>query len=192
MCYQTALKIREEIGLKEGIAESYRNLGKTAIRLRNFLLAKEYLDKGFSVEDFGAKNFDEADDYPDYAVKVAGNVVKSKSLGILVCGSAQGMCIAANKFSGIRAALVENTTAARECSMPGRPWLFPGVGSQEDGLSTRCRCSGWARAGSASSSRRWTSGRPPDRRPAPPRSAAHHRRAGSSPRPTGSGSRTAW
>ncbi len=54
-------------------------------------------------EDLGNKVFDPNDDYPDFAALVAKRVVKEGSYGILVCGSAQGMCIAANKFKGVRA-----------------------------------------------------------------------------------------
>ncbi len=54
-------------------------------------------------EDLGNFKFDKNDDYPDYAKKVAQKVVKEKTKGILVCGSAEGMCIAANKIKGIRA-----------------------------------------------------------------------------------------
>ncbi len=53
--------------------------------------------------DLGDKKLRPTDDYPDYAAKVARAVAKNKSLGILICGSAQGICIAANKIKGIRA-----------------------------------------------------------------------------------------
>ena len=54
-------------------------------------------------EDLGNHKFDKNDDYPDYAVKVAKRVVKEKTQGILLCGSAEGVCIAANKVKGVRA-----------------------------------------------------------------------------------------
>lgn len=53
--------------------------------------------------DLGDKKLRPKDDYPDYAVKVARAVAKHKSQGILMCGSAQGICIAANKIKEIRA-----------------------------------------------------------------------------------------
>jgi len=53
--------------------------------------------------DLGNIRFQKTDDYPDYAKRVATEVVKNKSLGVLVCGSAEGMCIAANKIKGSRA-----------------------------------------------------------------------------------------
>ncbi len=44
-------------------------------------------------------------DYPDFAAKVAQDVASGEiDRGILICGSGIGMCIAANKFAGVRAA----------------------------------------------------------------------------------------
>lgn len=64
-------------------------------------------------EDLGNTILDPKDDYPDYAVKVARKVAAKKSLGILVCGSAQGVCIAANKIKGVRAAVPFSLKEAR-------------------------------------------------------------------------------
>ena len=67
---------------------------------------KRWLNKNeIKYEDLGNTNYEKTDDYPDYALKVAKKVSKasSKTLGVLVCGSAQGMCITANKVKGIRA-----------------------------------------------------------------------------------------
>jgi ribose 5-phosphate isomerase B len=60
---------------------------------------------GHDVEDFGT--FTEAScDYPDYAHAVANAVEQEKAeLGVLVCGSANGVAITANKHAGIRAAI---------------------------------------------------------------------------------------
>lgn len=53
-------------------------------------------------------------DYPDFAREVAEKVYEnSGSLGILVCGTGTGMCIAANKHVGIRAASCTNEMMAR-------------------------------------------------------------------------------
>ncbi|MEK6899014.1 MAG: RpiB/LacA/LacB family sugar-phosphate isomerase [Nanoarchaeota archaeon] len=66
---------------------------------------KKYLEgKNFVVHDLGAKKLDENDDYPDFAFSVAEAVSESKDgMGILFCGSGQGMCVTANKVKGIRA-----------------------------------------------------------------------------------------
>jgi ribose 5-phosphate isomerase B len=73
---------------------------------------KKYLSKkGYKVVDKGAKKLVKTDDYPDYAEKVAKAVKKDK--GILVCGSAEGVSIAANKIKGIRAVAVWTQTNAK-------------------------------------------------------------------------------
>ncbi len=70
------------------------------------------LEQGHAVEDLGAHELDLQDDYPDYAVLVAKKVMSEPSRGILFCGSGQGICIAANKIDGIRAALAYNEQSA--------------------------------------------------------------------------------
>lgn len=53
-------------------------------------------------------------DYPDYADKVAQHLYKNpKDVGILVCGSGQGMAMRANKYSHIRAALCWSEESAQ-------------------------------------------------------------------------------
>jgi len=66
---------------------------------------KEHLElKGFDVEDFGAHELNPQDDYPPYASAVARAITENPlALGILSCGNAEGVCIAANKFNRIRA-----------------------------------------------------------------------------------------
>jgi ribose 5-phosphate isomerase B len=62
-------------------------------------------NKGYNLEDFGTYS-EESCDYPDYAHAVANSVEnKQTDLGILMCGSGNGITIAANKHQGIRAAL---------------------------------------------------------------------------------------
>lgn len=57
-------------------------------------------------QDMGASKFNVEDDYPDFAKFVCEQVQKSANAkGILICGTGQGMAIAANKFDGIRASL---------------------------------------------------------------------------------------
>lgn len=63
--------------------------------------------------DIGNKKLDSKDDYPDFAIPLTKKVVGEKSLGILVCGSAQGMCIAANKIKGARAVIPYSLKEAR-------------------------------------------------------------------------------
>ena len=62
-------------------------------------------EKGYTVEDMGPNSADSVD-YPDFAHKVASSVeTKTCDLGILICGSGNGVCITANKHHGVRAAL---------------------------------------------------------------------------------------
>ena len=67
---------------------------------------KSYLETlGYSVQDLGTHNTDSMD-YPDVAHPVANAVLSdANSLGILICGSGNGVCLTANKHQGIRAAL---------------------------------------------------------------------------------------
>jgi len=58
--------------------------------------------------DYGTDSI-ESVDYPDFAHKVAGSVVDEESvMGVLICGSGNGVCMTANKWAGIRAALCWN------------------------------------------------------------------------------------
>lgn len=64
------------------------------------------------VSDMGPDSSDRVD-YPDYAHKVAQSVAEgSCDLGILICGSGNGVCITANKHDGIRAGLAWDTELA--------------------------------------------------------------------------------
>jgi len=71
-------------------------------------------EREFEYRDLGNTFNDPDDDYPDYAFAVAEAVAKEEdAFGILVCGSAQGVCIAANKVKGIRAVAVLTPDEAR-------------------------------------------------------------------------------
>ena len=74
--------------------------------LKNKLI--EYLkSKGHEVIDKGDKNLDPDDDFPMYAAMVASEVLANHdSVGVLLCGSGQGVCMAANRYKGIRASLI--------------------------------------------------------------------------------------
>ena len=70
-------------------------------------------DVGVTVVDHGPTSEDSVD-YPDFAAKVAGDVAEGRvERGILLCGTGIGMSMAANKFSGVRAALVHDVTTAK-------------------------------------------------------------------------------
>jgi len=79
---------------------------------------KEYVKKflirnKLSIRDVGTKN-NERVDYPDYAHKLSKVLKKNKkTIGVLICGSGQGMIMAANKHKNIRAALCYNTKSTK-------------------------------------------------------------------------------
>ncbi len=68
------------------------------------------------VADEGGKHQPE-DDFPQFAGKVCHAMLSDKDFeqtrGILICGSGQGMAMAANRFRGIRAVLAYNQESAR-------------------------------------------------------------------------------
>lgn len=70
---------------------------------------------GVSVLDFGTDS-DVSVDYPDYARRAVEAVLDGRAdRAVLVCGSGIGMSIAANKYPGIRAALVSEPRMAEMC-----------------------------------------------------------------------------
>ncbi len=74
---------------------------------------KQLAELGYEYEDVGT-NSTESVDYPIYAQKVAEKVASGEvEQGLLICGSGNGMQIAANKIHGIRAALAWNEETAR-------------------------------------------------------------------------------
>ena len=72
--------------------------------------------RGFDVEDVGDKVLDPADDFPEFAqlavMRVLGSDDKDPR-AILLCGGGQGMCMAANRFKGIRASVIWDAYEAR-------------------------------------------------------------------------------
>jgi ribose 5-phosphate isomerase B len=71
------------------------------------------LARGLSYEDYGTDG-PESVDYPEYGAKVAVAVAAGKvEAGILICGTGIGMSIIANKYPGVRAALVHNEFTAQ-------------------------------------------------------------------------------
>lgn len=76
-------------------------------------LVKWLNQKGIQVADMGVYE-DKSVDYPDYAHPVSLSVEKGEAaFGILLCGTANGVCMTANKHQGIRAALCWNSDVAR-------------------------------------------------------------------------------
>jgi ribose 5-phosphate isomerase B len=82
------------------------------VELKNLLL-EHARGKGLDVYDHGTHSKDSVD-YPDYAREVCRTVATGDAdRGVLVCTSGIGMSISANKFPGVRAALVQDLDGAR-------------------------------------------------------------------------------
>ena len=92
--------------MKIGIASDHRGF---QMKSRLIQLAENL---GHEVTDFGPAST-ESVDYPDYASLVASAVATGEvNRGILICGTGIGMCIAANKFVGVRAANCNDSVTA--------------------------------------------------------------------------------
>ncbi|HCF71433.1 MAG TPA: ribose 5-phosphate isomerase B [Syntrophomonas sp.] len=80
------------------------------------MLKKEIIEflqnEGYDVLNCGTDS-SESVDYPDIAEKVALEVLQKKAPGILICGTGIGISIAANKITGIRAAVCRDAFTAR-------------------------------------------------------------------------------
>lgn len=69
--------------------------------------------QGLKVQDFGTYSANSVD-YPKYGFAVGTAIIKGEAdLGIVICGTGQGISISANKISGIRAAVCSETFSAR-------------------------------------------------------------------------------
>ncbi len=94
---------------------------------------------GLEVEDLGTDSSASVD-YPDYGKAVAKRVVAEGALGLLVCGTGNGIAISANKVKGARAALATDAFTARMARMHNDANLIVfgarvvGVGVAEDAL----------------------------------------------------------
>lgn len=81
------------------------------VKLKDFLVAR-LRSQGMEVEDLGTKGSDSVD-YPDFGRLVALKVAKGEAeRGVLLCTNGIGMSILANKFPGVRAALVHDLKGA--------------------------------------------------------------------------------
>ena len=75
-------------------------------------LIEYYQKQNIELENLGTNSTDSVD-YPDFGAKMARYILEKKAdLGILICGTGIGISIAANRFKGIRAALLYSDFAA--------------------------------------------------------------------------------
>ncbi|MFZ9088838.1 MAG: ribose 5-phosphate isomerase B [Planctomycetaceae bacterium] len=97
--------------MKIGIASDHRGVAMKT-RLTQLLESLEC-----DVVDFGPHD-SQSVDYPDYAAEVSREVSSGRlNRGILICGTGIGMCIAANKFAGVRAAPCHDSVTAEYSRM---------------------------------------------------------------------------
>ncbi len=95
--------------LRVGIAADHGGF-----ELKRFL-SERLAATGFAVTDFGARDLDPADDYPDYVIPLARAVAAGEmDRGIACCGSGVGASFAANKVPGARAALITEAYSAHQ------------------------------------------------------------------------------
>lgn len=96
-------------------------------------ISQRLRQEGIVFDDLGSFS-DASSDYPFFAKLLAKSVLKHRGRGILVCGSGEGMAMVANRFSGIRAAVVWNEEVTKETrehndsnviSLPARFIDFP-------------------------------------------------------------------
>lgn len=72
----------------------------------------EYLKTKYEVSDLGTYS-PESTNYPEWAKKLVHKVLEDKTPGILLCGSGIGVCMTANRYKGIRAALCRDVDDAK-------------------------------------------------------------------------------
>ncbi len=89
----------------------YAGSDHAGLALKNELVAV-LRDRGCEVEDLGTTD-DASVDYPDYGKAVAERVVAEGALGLLVCGTGNGIAMSATKVRGARAALATESFTAR-------------------------------------------------------------------------------
>jgi ribose 5-phosphate isomerase B len=68
------------------------------------VLISHLSEQGWELVDFGCPS-EESIDYPDYAHPVAEYVENNNTLGVLICGSGNGISMSANKHQGVRSAI---------------------------------------------------------------------------------------
>ena len=95
--------------------------------------------KGFKISDLGPKN-NNSTDYPDYAHLLAKKMARHKNnMGILVCGSGEGMTMAANRHKNIRAALCYDAKSTKLSRMHNNANVMA-IGSRLTKKTVALRC----------------------------------------------------
>jgi ribose 5-phosphate isomerase B len=78
-------------------------------------MLEELRTAGHQIVDYGAREYDAQDDFPDFVVPLARAVAQGEvERGIAICGSGVGASVAANKIPGVRAALITDAYSAHQ------------------------------------------------------------------------------
>ena len=78
-------------------------------------MLEELKAAGYEIVDYGAQEYDAADDYPDFVAPLARAVARGEvERGLAICGSGVGASVAANKVRGVRAALITDPYSAHQ------------------------------------------------------------------------------
>jgi ribose 5-phosphate isomerase B len=78
-------------------------------------MLEELRTAGHQTVDYGAQEYDAQDDFPDFVVPLARAVAQGEvERGIAICGSGVGASVAANKITGVRAALITDAYSAHQ------------------------------------------------------------------------------
>jgi ribose 5-phosphate isomerase B len=78
-------------------------------------MLEELRGAGYEIVDYGAREYQAQDDYPDFVVPLARAVAQGEvDRGIAICGSGVGASVAANKIRGVRAALITDAYSAHQ------------------------------------------------------------------------------
>lgn len=93
----------KKVRYKEHMKRIHIGADHAGYELKEKVIAKLKAD-GYEVTDHGTHSMDSVD-YPDFAHPTALAVEKDNVMGILICGSANGVAMAANKHQNIRAAI---------------------------------------------------------------------------------------
>ncbi|RDC62837.1 Ribose-5-phosphate isomerase [Adhaeribacter pallidiroseus] len=97
------------MGMKIGIAADHAGFEQKQQLITQLRQAK------YEVTDYGAHEYNAQDDYPDIIIPLAQAIASQEvERGIAVCGSGVGVSVAANKFAGVRAALITESYSAHQ------------------------------------------------------------------------------
>jgi len=82
--------------------------------LKEFL-AEKLREAGYEVSDFGDRELNPEDDYPDFVIPLARAIAAGTvDRGVGICGSGVGASITANKVAGVRAGLIDGNFSAHQ------------------------------------------------------------------------------